>query len=415
MSSSIITEQLNATVSLSDGTVFTLANADIIGNVTVSSQCVSSSGFEFGSVCASTLSMNFKSNLTNRYQLVGATVQLILYKNGIWQNFGLFNVTSASRWRNTFTISASDNMIWLDKSIYSTDENSHKINEITTRMNASVTIFRALQIIVQEIGNLELAQNQADIEMLPNGDLSTIIFQDITTDCPRDWLSWVSEFLCGFAIANETGKITIRQFENTPTAVVTQKMVQTETTDIADFTLALVGARMEVWDTSMGAVWYPDIENAPNSIFLDVSNNWLIQGKHYLYKTAMDILGNMTSVIGNIPYRPFTVTVHSNEVYHVGQCIQIQDVDGNYYNSIITHHTWTLYGGQIIKCAGEDTRLLAETKRRSQLKRAEERLTTKINNLSVDVQSEDEIKLLAKEGSLITGTTYYDISGDDNI
>lgn len=165
----------------------------------------------------------------------------------------------------------------------------------------------------------------------------------------------------------------------------------------------------------MGAVWYLDLENQPNSIFLDVSDNWLIQGKHYLYGNAMDILSDMTSTISDIPYRPFSTTVHSNEIYELGQCIQIQDDTGTYYNSVITHYSWSLLGGQTIKCSGEDTRLLADTKRRTQLKRIEERLITKMNNLSINVQSEDELKSLASQEKLITGTIYYDISGDDNI
>lgn len=412
----VITEKIIATVTLSDGSNFTLTESDIF-SASISKQCVSGTGFEFGGVCASTLNMEFKSSLTNRYCLIGAIIKLSIYKNSTWQNFGVYNVTSATRWKNNFTVAGSDNMIWLDKSVYSTDENSHKINEITIRMSSAVTIYRALQIIVEEVGGLQLAQSESEISLLSPmcGNLSTIIFQEVTTDCPRDWLYWIAQFLSGFAVADNDGKIAIRKFSTIPTAIITQNMVQQETTDIADFTLALVGARMEVWDTTMGAVWYPDLENQPNSIFLDVSDNWLIQGKHYLYGNAMDILSDMTSTISDIPYRPFSATVHSNEIYELGQCIQIQDDTGAYYNSVITHYSWSLLGGQTIKCSGEDTRLLADTKRRTQLKRIEERLITKMNNLSINVQSEDELKSLASQEKLITGTIYYDISGDDNI
>lgn len=412
----VLTEKLVATVTLTDGSSFTLTERDIF-SASVSKQCVSGTGFEFGGVCASTLSIEFISSLTNRYCLIGAVIKLSIFKKNEWQNFGVYNVTSASRWKDKFTVSASDNLIWLDKSVYSTDENSHKINEIATRMSSEVTIYRALQIVVEEVGGLQLAQTESEILQLSAmcGNLSTIVFQDVTTDCPRDWLYWIAQFLSGFAIADSEGNIAIKKFDTIPSSVITQNMVQQETTDIADFTLVLVGARMEVWDTTMGAVWYPSLENQPNSVFLDVSENWLIQGKHYLYGNAMDILSDMASTISDIPYRPFSATVHSDELYRLGQCIQIQDNTGTYYNTVVTHYTWSLRGGQTLKCSGEDTRLLADTKRRTQIKRVEERLITKINNINVNVQSEEELKKLANQGKLVTGTVYYDISGDDDI
>ncbi len=409
----VIYEKAMAYITLADGNAFIVDENSIL-DANISNQCIPSSGFAFGGVCSATLSMTFISNLTNRYQLIGATIIFAIYKQGTYQQVGVFNVTSANRWKDKFTISANDNMIFLDKSVYSTDENMHKINVITQNLQGNIDIYTALNIIVST-ANQELAQTREKIVLLPGGDLCTTVFQDITTDCPRDWLSWGAEFLCGFATANASGQIEIKQFEMYPTSIITQNMIQTETTDIADFTMALVGARMEVWDTTMGAVWYPNLENQPNSIFLDVSENWLIQGKHYIYGNAMDILNNMATTVANISYRPFSATVHSDILYYLGQCIQIYDYDGNCYNSIITSWQWSLKGGQTIKCDGEDTRLLSDTKRRNQVKRTEEKMVTKMNNINVNVNSESEIKNLANEGKLITGTIYYDISGDDTV
>ena len=404
-----IMERVTAAVTLLNDTSFTLTENDIL-SASISKQCVSGTGFEFGATCSATLNMEFTSNITNRYQLIGAVIKLSIYKGGAWTGFGVYNVTSASRWRNKFSISASDNMIWLDKSIYSTDENSHKINEIASRLTTATTIYRTLQIVVEEVGGLQLAQTEAEISAMSGGNLSTIVFQDITTDCPRDWVYWIAQLLCGFAIADDSGKIAIKQFETSPSATLTPNIVQAETTDVADFTLALVGARMEVWDTTMGAVWYPDLESMPNSVYLDVTDNWIIQGKHYLYGNAMDILDNMATAISTIPYRPFSATIHSSELYHLGQCIQVQNTDGNYYNSVVTNYDWSLLGGQVLKCSGEDTRLLADTKRRSQVQRLDERLSTKIKGLSVNVNGKEELETLASQGKLIPGTVYYDIS-----
>lgn len=318
-------------------------------------------------------------------------------------------MTSSSRYRDMITVSASDNLIWLDKSAYGTDENDRKINLIAEYLKTQRTIYEALKYVVEDIGGQILAQSQEEIEAMPNGTINTIVFQDITADCPRDWLSWIAETLGGFAYADSVGKIAIGQFETLPTATIQNDSIQADTSDIADFTILLTGVRMsEVWDGSSGSAWYSERDGKPNSIYIELSDNWIVQGKHYLYGNAMDILIALRDdVIDEIPYRPFNATVHSDEMYHIGQCIQIQDMDGDFYSSVITHHSWTLNGGQKIECAGSDTRLLADTKKRTALKRESEKLQSKIELAKGTDVTEEELAQLEADGKLIEGQVYY--------
>ena len=402
----VIIEDIKATVTLPDDTVINLTSAEITGTPSISSQCVSNSGFELGAVCSAQLSMSVKLSGVNRYKMIGASVKVQIFKNNAWHNAGIFNVTSASRYRDIITISASDNMIWLDKSAYSTDENSKIVNLIAEYLKTQRTIYQALKYIVETAGGLQLAHTQAEIEAMPNGTLSTIVFQDIQTNCPRDWLAWCAEFLGGFAYADENGKIAIKQFENQPSITIQKSEIQADTADIADFTLKLASVSIVSFDGGSGSVYNSANDGKPNSIYIDLSDNWIVQGKNYLELNSMDVLRNVYGAVKNVPYRPFQATVHINSILKTGQCIQIQDNDGDFYSSVITHHTWTLNGGQQIKCAGEDTRLLADTKSRTALKRQSEKVETMIKNIGKDV-TQTELDQLVTDGKIVDGQTYY--------
>lgn len=405
----IINEDVKADIFFSDDTSISVSLADTTGSFSIGSQAVSGQGFELGAVCSSQLSATFEIAGMNRYKMLGAVIKPQIFKDGQWQNAGVFNVTSSSRYRDMITVSASDNLIWLDKSAYGTDENDRKINLIAEYLKTQRTIYEALKYVVEDIGGQILAQSQEEIEAMPNGTINTIVFQDITADCPRDWLSWIAETLGGFAYADSVGKIAIGQFETLPTATIQNDSIQADTSDIADFTILLTGVRMsEVWDGSSGSAWYSERDGKPNSIYIELSDNWIVQGKHYLYGNAMDILIALRDdVIDEIPYRPFNATVHSDEMYHIGQCIQIQDMDGDFYSSVITHHSWTLNGGQKIECAGSDTRLLADTKKRTALKRESEKLQSKIELAKGTDVTEEELAQLEADGKLIEGQVYY--------
>ena len=410
----MITEDVKAEIIFTDGTSISVSSADITGNFSISSQAVSCQGFELGSVCSAQLSASFRISGVNRYKMLGAVIKPQIFKDNQWQNAGVFNVTSSSRYRDMITFSASDNLIWLDSAAYGTDENDRKINLIAEYLKTQRTIYEALKYIVEDIGGQILAQTQEEIEAMPNGTIQTIVFQDISADCPRDWLSWIAETLGGFAYADCDGKIAIGHFETIPTAVIENDSIQADTSDIADFTILLTGVRMsEVWDGSSGAVWFPDRDGKPNSIYIELSDNWIVQGQNYLAGNSMDILSSINSVISEITYRPFNAAVHCNELLHIGQCVQMQNADGDFYSSVITHHSWTLNGGQKIECAGSDSRLLSDTKRRTAVKRESEKLQSKIRLAMGTDMTQADFDALADSGKAVEGQTYF-IFGDNN-
>lgn len=402
----VIQEDVKAVITLDDGTEFDITSAEITGTPSISSQCVSGSGFELGAVCSAQLSMSAKISGINRYKIIGATVKVQIFKNNEWHNAGIFNVTSASRYRDIITISASDNMIYLDKSAYTVNDNSKKLSSIAEYLKTQRTIYEALKYIV-EISGLELRNSQEEIEKMPNGTLPTVVFQEVNTDCPRDWLAWCAEFLSGFAYADENGKIRIKQFEKEPSATISQSEIQSDTSDIADFKILLAHVEITTFDEGYGSYYNAKNDGKPNTIGIDLTDNIIAQGKNYIYLNSMDVLRNIYNDISKVAYRPFTATVHSNSIFSLGQCISIEDYDGQFYDTVITNITYTLNGGYQLKCAGSDTRLLADTKNRTALKRESEKLQSKINEAKGKDVTQSELDQLALDGKLVEGMTYY--------
>ena len=104
----IINEDVKADIFFSDDTSISVSLADTTGSFSIGSQAVSGQGFELGAVCSSQLSATFEIAGMNRYKMLGAVIKPQIFKDGQWQNAGVFNVTSSSRYRDMITVSASD-------------------------------------------------------------------------------------------------------------------------------------------------------------------------------------------------------------------------------------------------------------------------------------------------------------------
>lgn len=141
-------QYIKGTIIFQSGNSIQYSSTDISGDVSISSQCVNSQGFSLGGVCAAELNMTLIISGVNRYDMLGAVIDVKTSYNGTdWENIGKFNVVSAQRYYNDITVTAYDNMIWLDKSAYSVDENSRKINMIAEYLKTQRTIYQTLKYI----------------------------------------------------------------------------------------------------------------------------------------------------------------------------------------------------------------------------------------------------------------------------
>ena len=420
----IINEDFKAVITLLNGNSINITSENICGDVTISSQCVSGSAIELGAVCSAQLSTSFKIEGVNRYGIIGAVINVQIYKGSQWHNAGVYTVTKASRYRDIITITASDNMMLLDSTAFTSDENAKKVNQISQYLQTERSIYDVLNYVLTLAG-LELGNTQSEIEAMPNGPRTTILYNNNENAYLRDWLAWCAEFLGGFAYADENGKIRIGQFEKMPSATITNNEISIDTADIADFKIKNFDIAVTCYDEN----WYKtytvlsDGESQNTVIYIDFEDNPLAQGYYHLTKMRYSddiadgetdsertkqmyaFTGAVWDSLGNCSFRPFQATVHIDAMLTIGQCIQIQDAEGDLYSVNITHHTWTLNGGQQISCIGEDTRLLCDYRNRSAVKRESEKLKTEIKNLSIGI-TQAEFDALEAEGKLIEGKEY---------
>lgn len=384
-----------------------------INSLTITQQAMSS-GFSLGGVNTATLSATIRVSEINESSVYAAVVKAYKLINSEWVSQGVFNVTSAKGYRDMITISASDNLIWTNKESYSVNDSSQKVNDIAEYLRTERTLYDVLRYVVVNCCDLELAQTKTEFESIQGGDIHTIVFDDVKTDCPRDWLSWVAQAVGAFAVCDGDGKIEIRRFEEEVTATIPLNEIQNDSLSIADYTMLPCGVRMsEVWDGTMGAWWFVERDGKPNSVYIEVSDNWIIQGKHYLYGNAMDVLGNIFSAIDHLSYRPFSATIHSNTQYYIGQCVNIENYDGTIVKTVISKRTYTLNGGQKLESSGIDSRVLSENSQRTKLKLETEKLKTEIENAKGKSVTEDEMNAIIDSQKYREGDVFYVYGTDE--
>lgn len=419
-------QYIKGTITFQSGNSIQYSSSDISGDVSISSQCVCSQGISLGGVCTAELNMTLIISGVNRYDMLGAVIDVKTSYNGTdWESIGKFNVVSAQRYYNDITVTAYDNIILFDSTAFTSDENSKKINQIYLYLKSERSIYDVLAYVVN-LAEMELGNTREEIEAMPNGQKTLIMYAANGNAYLRDWLSWCAEFLGGFAYADGNGKIRIKQFETLPSITIQKSEIQADTAEIADFSINNFDISITCYDET----WYKTYTvlgegESPNTVvYLDLQDNILAQGYYHLVKNRYSddipsgeidsertkkmysFTGDLWDSLSNARFRPFQATAHINELLYIGQCVQIQDIEGDFYSINITHHTWTLNGGQQIKCAGEDTRLLADTKSRTALKRQSEKIETMIKNVGKDV-TQTELDQLVTDGKIVDGQTYY--------
>lgn len=114
----VIEEHMYCIIQISgDENTHAIGEKDIIDDdVSITSQCCDENTFSVGGVYSSQLSMTFRATFkTNVYDIRGAKIMVYTrYNTESYALRGTFWVTSATRYQDIFTVSASDSLIWLD-------------------------------------------------------------------------------------------------------------------------------------------------------------------------------------------------------------------------------------------------------------------------------------------------------------
>ena len=414
----VIEEHARMEITFPDGRFFEIPEYDIIQNsLSVTSQCVNGSTFGFGCVSPAQLSVkiHIKDLNVGRYDVYGA--EIVLYS---WFDKnppddggkrGVFTVTSVTKSNDIFAISASDNICWLDGSAFE-DSGDGMGNSIYERLGAGGSLWNAMEalgVIVGEfsegitfhIGDLKQIEipnamaNFSGYDSPENGEecheIRLILLQsDEQSDNIRDYVSWLAEYMGGFAIADKNGNIQFCLFEtayDTTPEILDFSEFEQNTLEIAGFRIYLHSAKVLTEDKTWRSCDSGKImENGVINIETIIQNNPFIEFIYSYHLPLNDcdlypIVSTLQHYQKHIQIRPFSGTYHGKKYLHLGQYVQIMDKDGKSYDTTITNITWKFRGGQQIKCIGEDSRTLSQARKRTQAVRMGERMKTQITRL----------------------------------
>ena len=426
----VIEEHARLEVTLPDGREFDIHEDDIIkDSLSTTSQCVNGNTFGFGCVSPAQLSVKFrlKSPDIGRYDVYGAEIILYSYFGSTPPDDGgkrgVFNVTSVTKNNNIFTVSASDNICWLDNSAFSGENNTNLGNAVCERLGNGEALWDAISALGTIIG--EFSGNDIKLgnivspfrEQIPNATANSqgygipeneqvdyperliLILDNEQSDNIRDYVSWLAEYMGGFVCADKDGTIQFNLFE-TPyyhsAYVLDFADFQQNTLEIAGFRIRLNSAKLITEDNYCRFSTLSEItDKSIIHIETVIKGNPFIEFayRHHVLEWNRDL----SSITGALMYyqhwiqiRPFSGTYHGNKYLHLGQYIKIRDENGTEHETTITNITWKFRGGQQIKCVGEDSRTLSQARKRSQAVRMGERMKTQINRLEDTISKNNE-------------------------
>lgn len=423
----MIEEHARLEITLPDGRFFTIPEEQLVNDsLSVSSRCVNGTAFAFGCVSPAQLSARFRiAENVSRYDMYGAEIVLYSWfgksppQNG--GKRGHFTVTGASKQNGIFSVSASDNVIWLDSSAFNTSQQNggQMGNLVYERFKSNeevLTLWHAIDamgMVVQLVKGLEFTIGSLEKNFIPNGTSvfsgfgvpnpeeefparNVLILDGEQSDNLRDYASWLAAYMGGFVIANEEGQIQFRLFQTMDymgePLVLPYTDFRYDSLEIAGFCINLNKNRIVTEDNF---TWWHEYYQAPYKpeaqvIFAEITEqqNPIIEFIYaYRGAGALDnIVGPLLAYQRWIPIQPFSGIYHGAQYLELGRFIRIMDENGKPCDTVITSIDWQFRGGQKIGCAGEDTRTLSEARKRSQAVRTGERLKTQLTRLARRVE-----------------------------
>ena len=171
-----IFERIQAVLTFRNGTEIELSEHDII-SASIKRQCCSDGKFEIGGVYAAQLSIKCKVPGTNSFRIRGAKIQ-VFSKYSNEQDFisrGIFWITSAVKTGEIYSVTAVDNIGWLDLDNYTTDEASGGQSEQVSVWENFTKYFREILINKYHADYFQLHEllNYMTIEVSPLAERMT--------------------------------------------------------------------------------------------------------------------------------------------------------------------------------------------------------------------------------------------------
>lgn len=323
------------------GAIYDFGQDDIVkGSGYISSQCCGSTEIELGTVYATEMCISLFSEI-DRYTLEDATVMLSYHlqlADGTYEEapMGIFEVSEANRKMRTLEIKGYDYMLRFER-------NFNGFETIGTAFDFVNLCCTACKV--------EMAQDQAYYEALPNGTEYLSIYSDNDIETFRDVLYYVGQVLGGFFVINRAGRLELRKYGNMPVLTVERK--HRFSSSFSDFITRYTAVSSTNLKTQIAEYYALDPDNG---LTMNLGVNPLLQ--FGLEETRRQLVENILTDISVVNYVPFDSDTIGNPALDVGDVLSFTggQADATKY-TCITSSSIKIGGRQTIKCVGKNPKL----------------------------------------------------------
>lgn len=335
--------RIAGTMTLENERIVTLDDTNIIrGSLSINNKCVNNSEFCLGAVYVGQMSMTMYHPNIDRYSLYNAQVQLSYFMNlddGTEEEvpLGVFFVDKPSRSKKVIQLKCYDAMTKFDVSV---DEDSWG------------SPFALLTLVCGKVG-VELANTEEEILAMCNGD-KDFSLNSTRVNTYRDFLSYMSMVLGGFATINRLGQLEIRQFHTASDLNITA--TQRTSSNVHDYETYFNSVRARFVAEQN---YYPYVETddtMTTGLLLDMGDIPIVQG---LEEFKHEVLQNILTVVKSVRYVPSDFKMVSDPTIDLGDGLTLENVNNTTEDVfvLVTSITWTYHKEQSIVSNGTDALL----------------------------------------------------------
>lgn len=335
--------RVSGTMTLESGRIVTIDDANIInGSLSINNKCVNNSEFCLGAVYVGQMSVTLYHPDIDRYSLYNAQIQLSYFltlEDGTEEEvpLGVFFVDKPSRSKKLIQLKCYDAMTKFDVSVAEDSWGSP---------------FALLTLVCEKIG-VPLANTEEEILAMCNGD-KDFSLNSTRVNTYRDFLSYISMVLGGFATINRLGQLEIRQFHTVPDLSITARRRTSSTVNDYETYFNSVRARFVAEQN-----FYPYVETddtMTTGLLLDMGDVPIVQG---LEEFKHEVLQNVLTVVKGIRYVPSDFKMSPDPSIDLGDGLTLERVNNTSESVfiLVTGYTWSYHKEQSVTSNGTDALL----------------------------------------------------------
>ena len=330
-----------ATISGTIGNVSFDGGNVIRGSFNVTNQCCDTSTFNYGGVYIGELTASFMGLNIPRNSWVGLEITPTVTIGDDDIPLGVYIVNEAQHSGNKASVKAYDRMSRFDIAPSMTE-------------GSNGTPYDILALACQEC-NVPLGMTQAEVELLPNGNLPLTIGMIGDIETWRDILYWVAVTTASFCTMNRDGELELKAYHTTADDSIPAN-IRFNGSQYGDEIVKYTGFTIGVAEDETVEYYANDPDDEYS---LDLGTNPFFQTT----KAARQVFANnILTVLSDIEYVPCGVEIPFGFHYDLGDVLNFPNGNGSATNKFcVMYYSWNLNGKCQIKSIPTPTKAMSKT------------------------------------------------------